>query len=135
METSILKTVKSSLGLDVNDTSFDAEVILFTNTVLATLNQIGVGPETGFQITDATATWDNLLGSDLRLNAVQSFVHLRVRLLFDPPQSSFAVESLERIAKEYETRIYLLRETETWVPPTPPVIPEDEDFIIDGGTP
>jgi hypothetical protein len=135
VETSILKTVKNSLGLDVNNASFDPEVILYINTVLATLNQIGVGPENGFQIVDAVATWDNLLGSDLRLNNVQSYVYLQVKLLFDPPQSSFAIEAIERMAKELSTRIYLLREVETWVDPTPPSLPDDDDIVIDGGSP
>jgi hypothetical protein len=133
VETSILKTVKSALGLDVTDTSFDAEVILFTNTVLATLNQIGVGPEAGFQIVDAAATWDNLLGTDLRLNNVQTYIYTKVRLLFDPPQSAKGVEAMETVAKELEIRIYLAREAATWVPPAPDPLSEDDDFVLDGG--
>lgn len=131
METSILKTVKSSLGLAVTDTSFDGELILYINTVLATLNQIGVGPEAGFQIVDAVATWDNLLGSDLRLNNVQTYICAKVRLLFDPPQSAFGIEAMERVTKELEIRIYLAHEADIWIPePTNP-----NDLILDGGKP
>lgn len=113
MATSILSTVKKSLGL-VEDDSYDTEVILFTNTVLATLNQIGVGPETGFQIEDAEATWDDLLGTDPRLNFVQSYVHIKVKLLFDPPATSFVIKAFEDQAKELEFRIYTTKEVDKW---------------------
>ena len=125
MATSILSTVKKSLGLVEDDTSFDTEVILFTNSVLATLNQIGVGPETGFQIEDAGATWDDLLGADSRLNFVQSYVHIKVKLLFDPPATSFAIKAMETIASELESRISTVREVDKWnteqaaLPPPP----------------
>jgi hypothetical protein len=109
---SILTTVKKALGVVEDDTTFDADILLYTNSVLATLNQIGVGPIDGFQIEDASATWDDFLGDDLRLNGVPSFVYLRVRLLFDPPLTSFAIEAMERQAKEYETRVYLLVEAD-----------------------
>lgn len=134
MENSILKTVKSSLGLDVADTSFDTELILYTNSALGTLNQIGIGPEAGFQIEDATSTWTDLLGTDARLNGVKTLICTRVRLLFDPPAASFAVDAMTQVAKELETRLYLFHEAVTWVPTTPPDDIPDSG-VIDGGTP
>lgn len=133
MEVSILKTVKNSLGLGVDDASFDAELIVYINAVLATLNQIGVGPTPGFQIADAAATWDDLLGADLRLNNVQAYVYIQVRLIFDPPQSSFGIDAMEKRAKELETRIYVLREATTWVNPYQPPPAYSCYNIIDGG--
>lgn len=123
MENSILNTVKAALGLAEDDTSFQTELIMYINTVLATLNQIGVGPQDGFQIEDAAATWDDLLGPmpDLRQNNVQTYVSLKIRLLFDPPQTAHAIDAMERLVKEQETRIYLFAESTTWVNPyTPP---------------
>lgn len=114
MVASILTSIKKSLGLVASDTTFDSDILMFTNTVLSTLNQIGVGPEEGFQIEDVSATWDDLLDSDLRLNHVQTYVYLKVRLLFDPPATSFAITAIETQAKELEYRIYTTKEVDTW---------------------
>jgi hypothetical protein len=111
---SILNTVKQSLNLEVDDLSFDGVVLMFINSVLSNLNQIGVGPENGFQIEDASATWDGLLDNDPRLNNVKSFVYLKVRMLFDPPGTSFAIAAMENQAKELEYRIYTAMEVDKW---------------------
>lgn len=112
---SILSSVKKSLGVEESDESFDPDILMFTNSVLATLNQIGVGPENGFQIEDKNATWDELLGGDPRFNTVQSYVYLKVQMLFDPPPTSFVIAAKEALAKEFEFRIYTLAEVEKWV--------------------
>lgn len=114
MTDSILSSVKKSLGITEADESFDFEIILFINTVLANLNQIGAGPENGFQIEDKDATWTSFLGSDPRLNNIKSYVYLKVRLLFDPPATSFAITAVENQAKELEYRIYTTKEVEKW---------------------
>lgn len=121
MVASILTSVKKNLGYEEDDTSFDPDILMHINTVLSILNQIGVGPESGFLIEDKVATWVDLLGPDPRFNFVQSYVYLRVRLLFDPPVTSFAIKSNEDIAKELEVRIYLLLEADKWVASNPPV--------------
>lgn len=117
MDVSILTTVKKSLGLADADTSFDSDILLYINSVLSTLNQIGVGPDDGFQIEDKTATWESFLGTDPRLNNVKVYVHLKVRLLFDPPATSFAIAAIENQAKELEYRIYTAREVAKWQTP------------------
>lgn len=114
MADSILTTIKKTLGIDESYDSFDIDVLLHINSVLSTLNQIGVGPEYGFQIEDASATWDELLGNDARLNNVKGYVALKVRMLFDPPATSFAISAMESNIKEYETRIYLAQEADKW---------------------
>lgn len=114
MESSILTSIKKSLGLDEDYVAFDPDILMFTNTVLATLNQLGVGPVNGYQIEDKDSTWDEFLGSDLRLNTVKSYVLLKVRLLFDPPATSFAIAAIEANAKELEYRIYTVMEVDKW---------------------
>lgn len=114
MEASILTTVKKSLGLDDAYTAFDLDILLFTNSVFSTLNQIGVGPVNGFQIEDKSATWEDFLRDDPRLNNVKAFVYLKVRMLFDPPATSFAIAAMETQAKELEYRIYTFMEVEKW---------------------
>jgi hypothetical protein len=111
---SILTSVKKALGLVEADTSFDVDILMHINSVLATLNQIGVGPENGYQIEDKVATWDELLSDDPRLNNVKSYLYLKVRLLFDPPATSFAIKAFEDQIKEFEYRIYTFEEVEKW---------------------
>lgn len=111
---SILTGVKKTLGIDEEYRAFDPDILMFTNSVLSNLNQIGVGPEQGFQIEDEAATWEDLLDGDPRLNNVKAFVHLKVRLLFDPPATSFAITALQDQAKELEYRIYTMIEVEKW---------------------
>ena len=118
MSESILTTVKKNLGLAESFEAFDADIILLINSMLANLTQLGVGPDEGFQIEDKTATWTQYLGTDPRLNNVKTFIYLRVRLMFDPPSTSFAIEAFENQAKELEWRISVHREGVEWVAPS-----------------
>lgn len=124
---SILNSVKKILGLDPTYKAFDPDVLMHINTTFVTLNQLGVGPEAGFMIEDDVPTWDTFLGTDPRLNSVKSYVCLKVRMLFDPPQTSHLVEAMNRQAEQLEWRISVHRESESWVNPMPPVIPEETD--------
>ena len=128
MAARILETVKKSLGLPADYDAFDPDILLFTNSVLANLNQIGVGPTAGFQIEDDVATWESVLGDDPRLNNVKAYVHIKVRLLFDPPATSFVIAAFESQAKELEFRIYMTAQVTAW--------DHDADIsIVDGGSP
>jgi type II secretory pathway component HofQ len=93
---SILTSTKKILGIEETDTSFDLDILTHINSVFSTLNQLGIGPEQGFAIEDATPTWDAFLGTDPRLNQVKSYVYLRLRLIFDPPTSSYAITAMEK---------------------------------------
>lgn len=119
---SILTTVKKVLGIDEEDTSFDLDITLHINSVLSTLNQLGVGPDEGFMIEDKEATWESFLGTDPRINNVKSYTYLKVRLLFDPPGTSFAITSIENMARELEVRINTFREAEKWEAENPVLV-------------
>lgn len=120
MTDSILNSIKKNLGVDQADTSFDLDITMHTNSVLATLHQLGVGPVNGFMIEDASQTWTQFIGDVKVLNAVKSYVYLRVRLLFDPPTTSFAINSFEKQIAEFEWRINVAVETPgTTIPPAP----------------
>lgn len=106
---SILTSIKKLLGITEDCNSFDGDLILHINTVLAALNQLGVG--NGFSITGDKETWTELLGNDSRLNLVKSYVHLRVKSLFDPPLSSSVSDAIERNIKELEWRILVVADT------------------------
>lgn len=101
---SILDDVKQTLGLLPGDSSFDTDVIIHTNTALSVLTQLGVGPPEGFMIASSAETWDQFF-DDTRLNAVKSYIYLRVRLLFDPPTTGFTLASYERQITELEFRL------------------------------
>jgi len=132
--TSILTSLKKTLGLPEADTSFDEDIILFTNSVFATLNQLGVGPADGFAIEDKVPTWDTFLGTDKRKNNVKQYVQMRVRMAFDPPSTSYHQTAMEQQIKELEWRINAYREETEWVDPDPDVV-LDDDIIVDGGDP
>lgn len=103
--TSILNTVKEAILVGIDCTDFDNDIILHTNSVLAILTQLGVGPKEGYSITGASETWEDFMGSSKLLNTVKTYVTLKVRLIFDPPQTSATLESLKQLIAEYEWRI------------------------------
>lgn len=102
---SILTSIKKLLGVDEEYTHFDTDIIIDINSVLMGLTQIGVGPSAGFLITDKTQTWIDFLGTRKDLEAVKTFIYLKVRLLFDPPTSSSLFEAMERQISEFEWRL------------------------------
>lgn len=102
---SILDSIKQMLGIDSSDTNFDNELIMHINGALMVMTQLGVGPIAGYSITSKADTWATFLENRTDLNLVQNDVYLRVKLIFDPPQNSFLVASIERQIKEYDWRI------------------------------
>lgn len=117
MSDSILLSTKKILGIEESYTVFDLDILTHINSVFTTLTQLGVGPETGFFIEDELATWDLFIAPWENLNAVKSYVYLRVRLLFDPPATSFHIAALENQVKELEWRLNVQVDTE--LVPTP----------------
>jgi hypothetical protein len=134
MSDSILISVKKILGMSEDYSPFDMDVLMHVNTAFSTLNQIGIGPENGFFIEDATATWGDFLGTDPRLNTAKSFICLRVRLIFDPPTTSYAIDSMNKQLEEFIWRLSVYREGTAWVNPSPSHQVED-DLVLDGGYP
>ena len=108
MDDSILNSVKIALGLNVEDDAFDQELLMLINSTLMTLQQIGVGPQDRlFNITDSTATWSEYLEDPTELPMVKNYIGIRVRLIFDPPQSSSLDQALRQDIAEYEWRMNL----------------------------
>lgn len=104
---SILLSVKQMLGgLDPTyDSEFDTDIVIHINTSLSKLTQVGVGPDEGFEITDDTATWEDFIGTDKRLNMIKTYVYLDVKCTFDPPRMSFVLDSLKNQRDELLWRI------------------------------
>lgn len=102
---SILDTIKQMLQISADCDSFDGELIVHINSALSVLNRLGVGPKNGFSIRDNTATWADFIGSNEKFGIVKEYIYIKVKMLFDPPLSSFVAESMKETAKEYEWRI------------------------------
>lgn len=121
MSDSILTSTKKVLGLEETYTAFDADITMHINSVFSTLNQLGIGPPAGFTISDKTTTWD-AFSSDPRFESIKSYVFLRVRLLFDPPGTSFLINAYENQIRELEWRLNVVREGDDWTDPTEPAV-------------
>jgi hypothetical protein len=129
MEPSILTSTKKILGIAEDYTVFDLDVITHINSAFSTLTQLGVGPADGFMIDDETAVWTDFIADDLQYNAVKTYIYLRVRLIFDPPSTSYLIAAFTDQIKELEWRLNTHREETGWIPPPdPPVDPIDPDF-------
>lgn len=105
METSILTSIKKLLGVAEDYVEFDEDIITHINSVFLNLTQLGVGPEEGFMIEDDTACWEDFIDDAAQLQAVKSYMYLKVKLLFDPPLSSSVTESYNRMIAELEWRL------------------------------
>lgn len=104
MQESILISIKKLLGITSDYEHFDADIIMHINSVLIILMQLGIGPTEGFSITDASAVWSDFLSDATWLEMVKSYVYLKVRLIFDPPQSGTLISAMEKQASEFEWR-------------------------------
>ena len=102
---SILTSIKKLLGIAEEYTHFDADLIMHINSVLSILTQIGVGPAEGFSIKDESSVWEDFVPDNAKLEFIKSYVYMKVKLLFDPPISSAAIESINRLTSELEWRI------------------------------
>ena len=118
MTQSILTSTKKVLGLAEDYTAFDEDIKMHINSVLGTLNQLGVGPAESFEISDKEDTWEDFLGTKKNLNAVKTYMYLKVRLVFDPPTTSFGINAMKDQILEHEWRLNVVREDLEWQDPT-----------------
>lgn len=110
MADSILNSTKKILGLASNYTAFDLDIITHINGTFSILDQLGVGPEGGFAITDEDDTWDDFVVPANQLGLVRTYVFLKVRMLFDPPSTSYLIEAMNKQIAEHEYRLNTFRE-------------------------
>lgn len=105
---SILTSIKKLLGIDENYTHFDPDLIMHINSVFSILTQMGVGPTNGFSIAGSSERWDEFITENPEnFSLVKSYVHLKVKLLFDPPLGSAVIESINRQISEFEWRLFV----------------------------
>lgn len=111
MDKSILESIKKLLGIANTCKDFDTDIIIHINTVLMILNQLGVGEE-GFQIEGYTEKWSDFIEDKNNYSAIKSYIHLRVKLLFDPPLNSAIIDSIKESIRELEWRLNVNAETD-----------------------
>lgn len=99
---SILQSIKKMLGPSGSYEYFDSDLIIHINTVLFRLTQMGVGPSRGYSIQDDSNEWSEFIADIEKLEAVKTYVYLKVKLIFDPPQSSIVKSCIDETIKELE---------------------------------
>ena len=108
LDDSILSDIKKTLGIPKELTVFDQDLILHINSVFMTLHQLGVGTSDVFSIFGPEETWSSFLENARTtndLNAVKTYIYLKVRVLFDPPSSSYVLSAFESQISELEWRL------------------------------
>lgn len=125
MTDSILDGTKKALGLSSDYTPFDLDIIMHINATFSILDQLGVGPEGGFSIEDNTSVWSDYPVPANQLHLVRTYVYLKVRTLFDPPTTSYLIESMNKQIAELEWRLNVFRE-EVLIAAQPPEVPVEE---------
>lgn len=109
-DASILNSIKKLLSIPDDYDVYDTDVTIHINSAFATLQQLAVGPKKGYMITGPDEKWSDFIGSDFGLNPVITYVYIRVKLLFDPPETSYAREALKKQAEELEWRLNVYSE-------------------------
>lgn len=119
MEDSILNTIKKMLGLSADYTVFDTDIIVFINGAMLTLQQLCVGPKTGFVVTGASETWSDFnnwlwnpfnfesdnVESNPTIEGIKQYIYIRVKMAFDPPSNSFVMDAMKQQKEEFEWRL------------------------------
>ena len=105
MQDSILMTIRKLVCGDPYADHFDTDLLVHINACFSILNQLGVGPENGFVVTDETQSWSSYSDNDRILNMVKTYVTLKVKKIFDPPLTSSILEAMDKEIKELEWRL------------------------------
>lgn len=111
MVDSILESVKLDLGLTGDCTDFDQQLIGYINSVFFVLWQMGLTAKP-LEIHDSASVWTDIDTKVSEFNLIKTYVSQKVRYMFDPPVSGSAMESLNAVLKELETRLYWYAEYE-----------------------
>lgn len=105
---SILTSIKKLLGITEEYEQFDTDIIIHINSVFSILTQLGVGPSEGFLIEDNGAVWTDFIPNSLKLELIKTYVYLKVKMMFDPPLSSAAIDAINKQISELEWRIMVI---------------------------
>lgn len=124
--------------IDPAYTAFDQDILTHINAIISTLQQMGLGSTAEiFFVEDDEAVWTDFEPDPQVMNHIRTYVYLKVRLIFDPPSTSFVLTAMEKQAEELEFRLSLAREQVLWTDPDPDLDPGEDELpipgVIDGG--
>ena len=105
MQDSILMTIRKLVCGDPYADHFDTDLLVHINACFSILNQLGVGPESGFVVTDETQSWSSYVADNRTLNMVKTYVTLKVKKIFDPPLTSSVLEAMDKEINQLEWRL------------------------------
>lgn len=120
---SILQSTKKLLSLDASEDAYDLDITTHINSAFSTLFQAGVGPVEGYQITGPTEVWSAFLGNTMHINDVKTYIYLKVKLVFDPPSSSFGLTAIEKQIEEHIWRLNVAADFTIVPEPAPEEVP------------
>lgn len=126
MANEILDEVKDAVNVAPDDTAFDKQIKLFINSAFSTLNQLGIGPDAGFWVTEEDQDWTDFVDEGPILEKVKEYISLKVRYSWDPPGTGFHTTAMKELIAEAEARLSYMREETEWVSPLP-----EEPIILD----
>lgn len=130
----ILDSIKKALGLQPDYDPFDDELLMHINSVVSTLNQLGVGPgirsDTSLLKVVAETPWSALLADD-KLELIKSYMFKKVKMVFDagtmPPA---LISAYEKMIADDEWRITV--GSDPMIPQLQPGV-EEEPILLDAG--
>ena len=104
MNDGVLITIKKMLGLASDYDAFDVDIVVFINSALLVLKQLGV-PLLVNRISGSSETWADVIGDRNDIEPIKEIVYLRVRRMFDPPASSAVDNAMLEQIHELEWRV------------------------------
>lgn len=110
IQDSILETVKNLIGVASECADFDTNIMVHINSAIMTLRQIGIGPKNGFSVRDSSSTWTDYIDDINLYESVKDYIYLKVKIVFDPPTSSYVLEAMKEQIKELEWRLQTEKE-------------------------
>lgn len=126
---SILADVRAQCNLELDDSSFDQQLIPLINSQLMMAHQFGIGKD-GFIITGLSDTWQDFLGDDgNNLAAISTWLGYSVKLLFDPPDNGSVLKCYQDQIAKMEWMLYSKSHTTGIVKQ---YVTEDQAKVYDG---
>ena len=107
MEESILITIKKMIGFDKDYDYFDTDLIVQINSCFSILGDLDLGPEEGFFITGEQQKWSEFIFTPSYLGMIKNYIFIKTKLVFDRPETAYAIQSLTKMAEELEWRLHM----------------------------
>lgn len=102
----LLTEIKKQLCVGNDTTAFDDEIQSYISPILLTLNELGAlsDEEMTLLLQDPNLDINTIFKDDIRAVAI-TYIGMKVKLIFDPPSTSFVLEAFNRQLEELEWRM------------------------------